>query len=203
MKGLLKKDIFVLRRTLLTFLLACLVFLAISVTASDSMMFLTLPSLMCGVVPISFLSYDERSHWMEFSSAMPIRRGQFVGAKYLLGAALMVLFAVLALVVHLIAGIYESALLLALLPVTLGTALIVSAISLPLMFRFGVEKGRLWYYLILLIIGGSSGFLVALDQEDVLSIMHTVSPWLILLIGAVIYAISWWLSIKLFERREF
>ena len=71
-----------------------------------------------------------------------------------------------------------------------------------MMFKFGVEKGRLWYYATLILVGGASGASagVATDffNEGLPSYI-----WIIFVFGVVIYALSWLLAIRFYQKREF
>ena len=88
--------------------------------------------LYAALLPINALAYDERSGWDRVVAVLPYSRAAVVGEKYLLAAV----------------GVLGTT-LLSLLSAALMYACIVlllTAISLPPMFRFGVEKGRLFYF---------------------------------------------------------
>ena len=203
MKGLLKKDVRMILRTSWPFFPVCVVFLGMSLLSEENLSFLALPVLISGILPVTALSYDERSHWLEFCGTLPVSRAQFVSAKYLLGLICMAAPVVVAGVLHRFAGQYPPAMLPGMLGGALGAGLLVSGFSMPMMFKLGVEKGRLWYYLMLVIIGGSAGFLSGLETKDLSLATGSGSIWLILLVGAGLYAASWLLSIRLYQNREF
>ena len=202
MKGLMKKEFLMLWRASRAFGLICVVFIAMSAISQDNIIFLFMPIMISGLLPSTLLSYDERCKWQEFSGALPVSRAQLVSAKYLLGLGCMTLILLVTLIVHLIVRRFPPQTLLSMLGAIYGLSLFISAVSLPMMFKFGVEKGRLWYYATLVLVGGASGASagVATDffNEGLPSYI-----WLIFVFGVVIYALSWLLAIRFYQKREF
>ena len=80
---------------------------------------------------------------------------------------------------------------------------VASSISLPFMFRWGVEKGRIAYYAMIGFVcaGGYLGS-VFFTSGTGLESSPRVIPVVLLLAGTAVYAISWLASISLFNRRE-
>lgn len=202
MKGLMKKEFLMLWRASRAFGLICVVFIAMSAISQDNIIFLFMPIMISGLLPSTLLSYDERCKWQEFSGALPVSRAQLVSAKYLLGLGCMTVILVLTLIVHLIVRRYPTEMLLAMLGGVYGLSLFISAVSLPMMFRFGVEKGRLWYYATLVLIGGASGASAGV-ATDFFNEGLPSYVWLIFVFGLVIYALSWLLAIRFYQKREF
>ena len=95
MKGLILKDLYMAVKYCRAYALIAIVFLGFSVVNGDNMFFLFYPCLLCGMIPVNLLAYDERSKWLLYSAALPYSKTQLVTAKYLIGlmAQLVVLFA--------------------------------------------------------------------------------------------------------------
>ena len=202
MKGLMKKDFLMLWRASRAFLLICVLFIAMSAISQDNIIFLFMPIMISGLLPSTLLSYDERCKWQEFSGALPVSRAQLVSAKYLLGLGYMTVILALTLIVHLIVRRYPTEMLLMMLSAVYGLALFISAVSLPMMFKFGVEKGRLWYYATLVLVGGASGASAGV-ATDFFNEGLPSYVWIIFVFGVVIYALSWLLAIRFYQKREF
>ena len=202
MKGLMKKEFLMLWRASRAFLLICVVFIAMSAISQDNIIFLFMPIMISGLLPSTLLSYDERCKWQEFSGALPVSRAQLVSAKYLLGLGCMTLILVVTLIVHLIVRRFPPQTLLSMLGAIYGLSLFISAVSLPMMFKFGVEKGRLWYYATLVLVGGASGASAGV-ATDLFSEGLPSFLWLIPVLGVVIFALSWLLAIRFYQKREF
>ena len=202
MKGLMKKEFLMLWRASRAFGLICVLFIAMSALSQDNIIFLFMPIMISGLLPSTLLSYDERCKWQEFSGALPVSRAQLVSAKYLLGVSCMTAILVLTLIVHLIVRRYPLQMLLMMLSAVYGLALFISAVSLPMMFKFGVEKGRLWYYATLVLVGGASGASAGV-ATDFFNEGLPSYVWIIFVFGVVIYALSWLLAIRFYQKREF
>ena len=101
MKGLLLKDWYMIKTYCKLYLVMAVLFLAASFVSSDNLFFVFYPCLLCGMIPVNLLAYDERSHWTQYSCTLPYTRAQLVCAKYLVG-----LFCQLAVLLG--AGIVQS-----------------------------------------------------------------------------------------------
>ena len=58
MKGLLLKDLYQLWKYCRTFLLIVVVFLGVSFVSPENLFFSLYPAMICGVLPMTLLSYD-------------------------------------------------------------------------------------------------------------------------------------------------
>ena len=74
-----------------------------------------------------------------------------------------------------------------------------SSLSMPFLFRFGVEKGRLLYIIIVCIACGSSFAFQDLTASVVLPV--PVLPVMVLLCAGL-FVLSWRLSIGMYEKME-
>lgn len=207
MKGLILKDLYMAVKYCRAYALIAIVFLGVSVVNGDNMFFLFYPCLLCGMIPVNLLAYDERSKWLLYSAALPYSKTQLVTAKYLIGlmAQLVVLFATgvtQAVRMHLDGSMDLAGLVLLLSTVLLLSAL-ASSIAMPFMFRWGVEKGRIAYYVMIGIVCASS-FLAEDLLQGIAAGSETVggvTP-LFCLGAAALYALSWYLSVKGYEKRQ-
>ena len=156
MKALLYKDVMVLWKQMKLMLLLILIFALIPSEFQN-----VFAVLYAALLPYSALAYDERSRWDRMAAAMPYSVRDLVTEKYVFGwiAALgaLALTLVLRLVSQYLLHMGEGASVPMLLVAFFGS-LIAMAVTLPLMFRFGVEKGRLAMLLLIgFICGGAAG----------------------------------------------
>lgn len=203
MKALLKKDIFVLIRQMRLFLVMIIIF---SVLPGVNMT--TFAIVYCGMLPYVAMAYDERSKWTELAAMMPYTPGDIVLSKYTLGWMAIGFATVLSTAAHLILGrIFPSAYSLALSEVfpSLCIGFIMMAVTLPLMFRFGVEKGRLLFILLIVVLACGGGALVqgmvGFDGEIPVA-LNTFFSLGIPALAVVLTAISVPLSIVMYNRRS-
>ena len=207
MKGLLLKDWYMVKKYCRAYLLIAIVFIAISFFSNDNMFFVFYPCLLCGMIPVNLLAYDERSHWMQYSGTFPYTKTQIVSGKYLIG--LLAQLAVLAAtgIAHgvkmyaagnFVLGDFAVLMLLMLIVSTLS-----SSICLPFVFKLGVEKGRTAYYVMVGFVCGASVLASSILRGQ---LMGEIQPDLILgllaIVGISVYILSWYLSVMFFKKRE-
>lgn len=201
MKGLLLKDMYQLVKNSRMLLIMDLVFIVVSLFSKDSMAFCMLPILTSAILPVTMLSYDERSGWTEYSGTMPYSEGQIVSEKYLFGLMVELAAAVLVFAALLVQGqIYDdmdlagSAVLMAGI---FAISLIIPAVCMPFCLKLGVEKGRAVYFIM---VGGASVCAMVFSDPGA----WEQSPikdkeWIIFAAIAVIYIISWIVSVKVLK----
>lgn len=101
-------------------------------------------------------------------------------------------------------GVFSTLLDTGFYPVTLVLAffacLATLAITLPLIFRFGVERGRLLMFLIIFLVCGSAGALGGI--ADATSGLPPAAVWLLLPVSLVLTVLSVPLSIRWYARRS-
>ncbi len=163
MKGLIIKDIYMALKYCKFLFLIDVVFIVMSFLSADNIMFMMFPILFSGVIPITLLSCDERCGWTVYSGTLPYSGAQIVSAKYITG---------------LLIGIVSSAVIMGLMTLRMSVmgsediagaligvgavfvaSLLIPAVCLPFCFKFGTEKGRIVYFVvIILVITGIGSF---------------------------------------------
>lgn len=207
MKGLLLKDLYMMKKYCRTYILITVVFLAVSVVNSDNMFFVFYPCLICGMIPVTLLGYDERSHWLQYSSTLPYTRKQIVSAKYVTGlctqAAVLLLTGTVQAVRIKIGGSFELRDFIILMVSILFVSALASSISMPFIFRYGVEKGRIAYYAM---IGFVCAFGIIISnvftRGSALLLRSGILYALFILSAIILYALSWYLSVIFYQKRE-
>lgn len=207
MKGLLLKDLYMTIKYCKSYFLITAVFIAVSFASNDDMFFIFYPCLLCGMIPVNLLAYDERSRWLQYSETMPYSKAQIVSGKYLIGL-------VAQMSVLLITGISQAIRMsishtfvlgeyLVMIMLLLIMALISSSIALPFMFKVGVEKGRMAYYFMIgVVCAAGVAFSNLMSSETPTEIKPNGALPVVCLVGIGIYALSWYLSIAFYKKRE-
>lgn len=209
MKGLLLKDFYMAAKYCRTYLLIGIVFIAVSFAGAESqnMFFVFYPCLLCGMIPVNLLAYDERSRWLEYSGTLPYTKAQIVSGKYLVGIIVqgtMLIAVGIAQGVRMhLAGTFGWGEFALFMGSIYAMAAVTSSISLPFMFRWGVEKGRIAYYCMIGFVC-AAGYLgsVFFAQGSAQTVSGRVMLVLFFLVGTGIYAASWLASIALYQKRE-
>ena len=187
MRGLLYKDAVTLMKQLKLFLMMILIF---AVIPGYNMM--TFALVYCAMLPFSAMAYDERSKWNRLAAMLPYSNAQLVLCKYILGwlsvIGAMLIAAVAQFAAILIRGAQaELDTMLLTLVVSASVSLILLALSLPFLYRFGVERGRMTF--IVAIVLGVVG--VTLFSNVIsFDLNSAFSRWLILLVPALAVALN-------------
>jgi len=155
MSALLLKDFYTLLRQTRLFLLIIVIFAVMpgSFMAGFAVIY-------AAMLPITALAYDERSKWDSLAAMMPYTPAEIVISKYVLGYIGIGLAGLLALAAQSIVSMVQhnaieltdaiSVLMIA------CVAMIFLAITLPFMFKAGVEKGRILLFVILAAIAAAA-----------------------------------------------
>ena len=187
------------------YLLLTVIFTVVSFFGEDNLFLIFYPCLLCGVIPVNLIAYDENSRWTQYSEALPYTRAQIVSSKYLIGIfiqlAVMILTVIAQSVRMNMAGNFSLSELLMIALTMLSIAGLSSAICLPFIFKMGVEKGRTAYYVMIGIVcaGAVSASMVFGEQAEA---QIDLPIAIIAVISVAIYALSWYLSIQFYKKRE-
>lgn len=205
MKGLLLKEFYLTVKHCRALLLIAVVFLGISFAGDENIFFIVYPTLITSMIPMTLISYDERDRWTQYSAVLPYSRGQLVSAKYLIGllfTIIMALFTILALVLKMVLlsaiSLYEIGVIGIVL---LVMGLIGPTFLLPFVFRFGVEKGRILYYVMIALICACGAAAATAGNQVQLSSQKGQLAFVVFA-AILLYALSWYLSVRVYQKRE-
>ncbi len=211
MMGLLLKDLYTLKQYWKSFVLIAIIFFVLFSTASSSPIpFIEGAFIMFAMmITINTFSLDNLAKWDQYALSLPIKRKTIVKEKYILtllacGAGTLVSF-----LISYVHGTFLNASRFNMSEHLLFTEIIVSlflfffSILLPLTFRFGVEKSRLFLFVLFaspaFLVTGLSTSGIPIPSEATIIKIGLFSP----IIGFVFYAVSYILSVRIFEKREF
>lgn len=194
MKGLLIKDFFTLVKQLkfvLLFLIIMVVIPGINQSAFAMIYF--------AMMPITAMAYDERCKWDSLAAIMPYTAKDLVLSKYLLGYIGMGAASILSLGANWIIKLFQHNTLtmadaLAILLIAC-TGMILLAVNLPFIFRFGVEKGRIVFMVI--IATSVFALMMAGDKIKFLLSSNLISPALLAGVGVGVAVLTNTISIAM------
>jgi hypothetical protein len=207
MKGLILKDLYMSVKYFRNYLFILILFLGLSFTGGDNLFLVFYPGLLAAMIPVNLLAYDERSHWDIYSLTLPVTRDMAVSAKYLLGLMLQGIIYLLTGAVQalrmVLSGGFHLESYLVLMALLWMVFLFSGSITLPFMFKLGVEKGRMAYYVMIGVICGSAAISGSIFGEN---LQATISFGAALILGCILaaaaYAGSWYLSNLFYRKRE-
>lgn len=225
MKGLLTKEILVIWKNSSYMLMFLMVMLfSLMGIISNGTFFLVYAAILLGSIPVGYMAYDETSRWQQFSLALPYKRSQIVSAKYII-TMIMAGISTLIMAAGIISGMlrdgeFNIQVFVLALSSAPAVGLILPALFIPLNFKFGVTKATaIRLILIGIVVACATSVMIILTsgREDgdstVIDFITTavnkltaVSPiilaFMVLGITAVIFALSWKISINIFRKKD-
>lgn len=209
MKGLIKKDILMMRTNIKTSIPILLVFLAIFLKERNAFIFV--PAFLSTMFFMTTFSYDEYNNWNAYALSLPTGRKSLVRAKYITNIGMLIVVVTIFSALSGIIGVTNNNLNLEELAyLSLGCIFalaIFQALLYPLIFKFGIEKGRIG---ILIGVFGLTGVASLLKDKINIQVSEKMievleNNWLILAVITMIIllAISYLLSIKIMDKKEF
>ena len=146
MRGLLEKDFRLLKGQKNFFLLILVITVLLSLNSEDNFA-VTYLTFIAGFLTISSFGYDDNGNCMPFLLTLPVSRTLYVKSKYLLGFLLTFMGWMAGMVISMITAFLHKA------PPTADAVLfqlawvflwmIMLSFVLPMLFKFGAEKGRM------------------------------------------------------------
>ena len=206
MKGLLLKDLYILKKYGKT-VLALILFFALFAVFSKDAGFLSGMIIFVGTtMAINSFSYDDLSKWESYVLSMPVKRRTVVLAKYCFTLILAVGSTLFSIVLNAILGLLRQNIdMSAILPVAglmLELVLFMNAVILPLIYKFGVEKSRLLmivvYAIPAVLVVSVLNFGASFTGCLPFGLLAALSP----LIVAAVFAGSYVLSCRIYEKKE-
>lgn len=206
MKGLLLKDLFALRKQGRVILVFSVFYFILGNTTGNLSMFGTMVIVLSAMLPITTMSYDEYHKWDRYALAMPISRKSVVLSKYFLGVICSLAATLIVTLGNIVISLIGETEIFVQMLSSLGfimVAILFIALVLPIMFKFGVEKGRIFMIMIaavptlIIMMLPKIGF--QLPSEEALTILAYFSP--LIVIGLLLLSIR--ISMGIYNRKEF
>ena len=202
MRGLLIKDIINMKAQtkILVLLIVFQFFVAISI--ENTSMLGGIIAIMAAMLPITAMAYDEKAKWDRYALTMPITRRDLVLSKYYLGLGFSVIAFALNFIINLILGYYPLKEILLLTSILFGAGILFLIFVLPVMFKYGVEKGRI---VMMLLIFSPTAAAILLQKVDIAPPSQAFLDQLVYVVPAalvVLLGLSILLSMRIYQKKE-
>lgn len=213
MKGLIIKDLCSISNYKKQYALI-LAFMSVWSIFSKSFSFLAMYSILLGgMMVLSVMSMDEAVHFNRYALTMPISVKTLVKEKYVLVCICIGAGSLLALIVEAIAMStpwYEGTAEWIMINCLSSFFLIAYTITLPIIFKYGVEKARYAYMAVMLVMGAVIGIAVYLTKNMPVMLFdgvpHLVDNLLLTgglwILDAIVLVISCQVSLKAVRNKE-
>lgn len=209
MTALILKDIATLKKTLILTITICI---ALAVYGIYENAIFMIP-LICAMIPLILTAiafgYDTKSKFEQFVFSMPIKKSSFVLSKLFFAFVFGLVGSVCLFVLFVVKNEMSIDNIVFISLITLVSSVLMSAIQLPFILKYGAEKGRLIMVITYLAIFAISTFLK--EKSDLLANMvelfskySMVMIFIgIVLVGLVIIGIIIKISISIMDKKEY
>lgn len=209
MTGLILKDFLILRKTLRSYLFMLVVYVGIAFTgvwSADIVGVLTV--VMVVMLPMNVFAYDKQAKWDTYGLALPVGRTKTVAARYLCILLLCLLSvgltAILGVMLYAAGRVEEPVEFLVSCSVMGLMSVLVNAIMLPFLYKFGPERARMMFFsimggIVLLVVAalfplGGLEWLKALELAEPTPAQAAAIPAIAAVAGLALLAVSFLLS---------
>lgn len=211
MKGLIKKDLLVLKGNMRIYFMVILMYALLSITNMMDVSFI-LPFLIMMSFVTTF-SYDEYNHWNAYAISLPGARQNIVKSKYVATILLLLVSFVITLCVSLLSAIVRGGeidlfTISALTLVCTAMVMIMLSVMYPIIFKYGAEKGRLVMFVCTFAIVAGGGLLFSnttmeVDTDAMNNFLDKFWYVCFIIVPAIAMYVSYLVSNKIFAKKEF
>ena len=214
MKSLILKDLYNIGHNVKSMLFILVVFAVALIPTSGVAGYIFVCAILCSMMIVTTFSFDDNSKWTRYAMIMPVSKKDLVAGKFIVLAIFCLAGSLFGLVVGSIGGLTIKSISFDLIGIGelllfALTAWVVSIIfgsmSIPLVFKFGAEKGRVLLLISFLfpaaLCFGIYQLFVILDIELTEHFMFALlcsSPIIALIWCYVMYQISY----RIFSKQE-
>lgn len=209
MKGLLLKDWYAIKSYCRVNIMIIVVFSIAGGAMEGNFFFAYYPCIFAGIITMNLIAYEERDKWEQYAATLPYTKAQMVSSKYIVSLCFGMATILMNIMAQLICMISQNTFamekLLSMLLVFIPLALLPAAFLLPFIYKFGVNKGRIAYFVVLVFFCGAIGMLASNQTVDLLEKVPAPQMSVGIIAFAVslaVYAFSWALSIHFYKNRE-
>lgn len=209
MIGLIKKDLLMIKSNLKLVIIMLFVFFIMALQGQFDISFI--PPFIIVMLFMSTFSYDEYNNWDAYAITLPNGRKNVVKSKYVATIILTILSIIITILLNIFVGIINNSLdfnkfISVLVGCSFGIVCI-QAIMYPLIFKYGIEKGRIGLFALTFAIVGIIGLLSKVIKIDIPTniISFLDNYWFIMIpiVIIIILLISYKISEKIYLKKEF
>ena len=158
------------------------------------------------------MAYEDNNGINYLIASLPVKKNEYVISRYLLGIGSLLLSSVVIYTVYFISikiNPLEEIAIKLLLPTSITSAILAISVIIPLVLKFGINKGRIFMFIIIMIISIVPISVVSdisKNPEILDTVMNIINnlgiPMMCIIINIVIISVSIFISIKLYKNKE-
>ena len=209
MLGLIKKDLLMIKGNLRQAILFLIVFIILALQENN--IIVIVPVFVSMMIFMTTFSYDEYNKWEAYAISLPVSRKNIVKAKYFASIILWAIALLVTAVITVVMGIFEQNInyseMIGMILGCVFSIVLLEALMFPLIFKFGVEKGRIGVFIGVFVIAALLGFIfTGIDLENANGFIEFFNNYyyiLIPLVAVILMVISYFVSKKIYLKKEF
>lgn len=158
------------------------------------------------------MAYEDNNGINYLISFLPVKRSEYVISRYLLGIGSLLLSIIVIYIVHLVStqiNPLKEVPIKILLPISITSAILAMSVMIPLVLKFGINKGRVFMSIIIMVIAMAPISIISDISknpkmiDNIMNIINNIGlPIIAILINIVMILISICISIKLYQNKE-
>ena len=210
MLGLIKKDFLLIKSNLKSMAIIFIIYLMLSFQGIFDITFIV--PLIGIMLFISTFSYDDFNNWNSYAVTLPNGRKNVVRAKYIASIILTIILAIVSLTIGIgisytkTNSINLDEIISSLMGTMLSSVIIISLLY-PIVFKFGATNGRIILFAVVFGIAGI-GALIAqfVDTTPIINMINRLDSYSLIaipIISAILLGISYLISNKIYQNKEF
>ena len=210
MLGLIKKDFLLIKANSKQMVIIFIVYLMLAFQGTFDVTFII--PLIGIMLFISTFSYDDFNNWNSYAVTLPNGRKNVVRAKYIASIILTIILAIVSLTIGIgisytkTNSINLDEIISSLMGTMLSSVIIISLLY-PIVFKFGATNGRIILFAVVFGIAGI-GALIAqfVDTTPIINMINRLDSYSLIaipIISAILLGISYLISNKIYQNKEF
>ena len=210
MLGLIKKDFLLIKANLKSMIIIFVIYIMLAFQGTFDVTFII--PLIGIMLFISTFSYDDFNNWNSYAVTLPDGRKNVVRAKYIASIILTIILVAVALVIGMginytkTNSINLDEIISSLMGTMLSSVIIISLLY-PIVFKFGATNGRIILFAVVFGIAGI-GALIAqfVDTTPIINMINRLDSYSLIaipIISAILLGISYLISNKIYQNKEF
>lgn len=214
MIGLILKDVFNLKKYVKQISLSVVVFGIFAVQLKNPTYLIGMMLMMCSMLVITSMSYDESTKWDKYALTMPILKKDIVLSKYILLVCLVaagtVFSGIISMIMSEIMQIQEPKEIMLICGAVALVMLLIFSVLMPLLLKYGVEKARILIFAIVgLPVLAITAFVKLMQRLNIpkpdeaqLEKLSEILPYAFPVIVLAVLFLSYNLSVRIYSNKE-
>lgn len=210
MKGLILKDLLLVKSNIRTIIVVLFIFLITIFNDASSVTFLF--PLFSIIMCLTTFSYDEYNKWDAYAITLTNNRKLVIKSKYVFTIIMLIITSLFAFIINIIVNNINGNLNIEEITSNvlggLFGILVFISIMYPIIYKFGIEKARIFILVISFAVTFILGYLfknidINMSSNGIIKFLDTYLILIIPILSIIIVFISYLISYKFYSKKDF